>query len=444
MRSKKRKLNSPKGHPLGVQPLGNFYAFSDQSHLGPHFLRNRGLGSLAVLEDRILIGVLGLLPARDLMSVTSVSKSLYLFSSFEELWRFLVLEERGGDFSYHESGSWKATYLNRCIKSTERVVVSDFYSDYMFQYWINCCGPFLPHWLERCTVERRDSSLSAEMFIKEFETPGVPVVISNALRDWKGIGEYDLDTLDGICGDSEFRVQTVSMKYRDFNRYCKYSCDETPLYLFDHEFVEKSSVLGLSYQVPLYFPEDLFSLLPNRPRYRWLIAGPARSGSTFHKDPNGTSAWNAVVSGRKKWIFFPPSVVPPGVYVSPDQSEVGAPSSTFEWFSKFYDDALEGDVAPLECITETGDLVFVPSGWWHMVVNLEDSVAITQNYVSSRNLKKVLSFLKTKGDQVSGVCEGTDLYSEFTERLKENGLMPDEDEERPSLFGITSSFSFLS
>lgn len=39
---------------------------------------------------------------------------------------------------------------------------------------------------------------------------------------------------------------------------------------------------------------------------RWLIIGPHRSGSSFHVDPNATCAWNAVVSGAKKWILFPP------------------------------------------------------------------------------------------------------------------------------------------
>jgi hypothetical protein len=67
-------------------------------------------------------------------------------------------------------------------------------------------------------------------------------------------------------------------------------------------------------QVPAYFAEDLFSVLGEaaRPEYRWLIMGPERSGSSFHKDPNATSAWNAVVKGSKKWILFPPHITPPG------------------------------------------------------------------------------------------------------------------------------------
>lgn len=37
--------------------------------------------------------------------------------------------------------------------------------------------------------------------------------------------------------------------------------------------------------VPEYFAEDLFSLLGEngRPDYRWIIMGPEKSGSTFHK-----------------------------------------------------------------------------------------------------------------------------------------------------------------
>ena len=67
------------------------------------------------------------------------------------------------------------------------------------------------------------------------------------------------------------------------------AAEETPLYLFDQEFVTKVPRLGEEYTVPQYFAEDLFSLLGDaRPAYRWLIIGPKRGGSTFHVDPNAT------------------------------------------------------------------------------------------------------------------------------------------------------------
>ena len=42
-----------------------------------------------------------------------------------------------------------------------------------------------------------------------------------------------------------------------------------------------------------------------------------------------------------------------------------------------------------ECLQNTGEIVFVPSKWYHAVYNVEDSVAVTQNYCSRVNVEAV-------------------------------------------------------
>ena len=94
----------------------------------------------------------------------------------------------------------------------------------------------------------------------------------------------------------------MEIQVESFFQYMANQSDDMPLYLFDKDFAKRCPELTKDYSVPQPFAEDLFSVLgDSRPDYRWLIIGPARSGSSFHIDPNSTSAWNAAIRGRKKW-----------------------------------------------------------------------------------------------------------------------------------------------
>ena len=40
-------------------------------------------------------------------------------------------------------------------------------------------------------------------------------------------------------------------------------------------------------------------------KWSWLYIGPKNSRSALHVDAT-SSAWNAVLSGRKQWVAYPP------------------------------------------------------------------------------------------------------------------------------------------
>ncbi len=64
-------------------------------------------------------------------------------------------------------------------------------------------------------------------------------------------------------------------------------------------------------------------------------------------------------------------------------------------------------------------------GYWHTVVNMDDCIAITQNYVSTSNLAHCLRFLRETPDQISGIRDRPDeavqpeqMYEEFIAGLR--------------------------
>jgi hypothetical protein len=255
-----------------------------------------------------------------------------------------------------------------------------------------------------------------------------PFILTRPVREWPVYKSWDTDALLEQFGNVKFRAEAVDWSLNTYIQYMNNSSDESPLYLFDRGFVDK---MGLSvgkhqqspsYWIPECFGEDLFAVLGDkRPDDKWLIIGPARSGSTYHKDPNATSAWNAVLRGSKYWIMFPSNAStppPPGVYVSEDQSEVTSPLSIAEWLLGFHAEA-RNTPGCVEGICGEGEVLHVPSGWWHLVVNLDTSIAITQNFVPRSHLPGVLSFLKDKPDQVSGFKkEVTDPYGDFVKGMQ--------------------------
>lgn len=253
-------------------------------------------------------------------------------------------------------------------------------------------------------------------------------ILTDPVKEWPCFRRWNFDDLLAQHGDTTFRAEAVDWPLKMYIAYMHNNLDESPLYLFDRDFVRKMNLtIGRdegAYWPPECFGDDLFALLEEqRPDCRWLIVGPKRSGSTFHKDPNATSAWNAVLRGSKYWIMFPSTIdapSPPGVYMSKDQGEVTSPLSIAEWMMTYHAVARQTPGCR-EGICREGEVLHVPSGWWHLVVNLEPSIAITQNFVPTAHLDCALHFLEHRKDQVTGFRKDvSNPHSLFVEKLKQH------------------------
>ncbi|KAF9185465.1 hypothetical protein BGZ51_007949 [Haplosporangium sp. Z 767] len=425
-------------HPLGIKPLGNYYMDAGRSDFTGS-CRGPSLGQLSRLTDELVMEILNLLTAKELLTLGRVSKVLYGLTHLDDMWKTLTINQFKGDWEWQDD-TWRATFLKQSdpqydtsmiLKNRDQMKLKHFYSDTLFQPFY-CAAIGMEPYIAVENIDRR-SGLSLEQFIQEYERPGKPVIITDGAKHWPAMTKWSSEYFLNTWPDAVLRAESVDMTMRNYFKYAQGTKDESPLYLFDKNFGERCEGILEDMEVPVYFREDFFGMMgEKRPDYRWLIVGPARSGSTFHKDPNATSAWNAVITGSKKWIMFPPHILPPGVFTNEDESEVTSPVSLMEWFSNFYASTqIPDDPAdrPLEGICREGEIMFVPRGWWHAVVNLEDCIAVTQNYVGSQNLKETMQFLYLKRDQVSGVSDERreGLFEEFKEAFFKSNWTPQQE-----------------
>ncbi len=255
-----------------------------------------------------------------------------------------------------------------------------------------------------CNVARRDG-LSAADFMREYGAPGLPVVLKGGCADWNVRRRWTVAELRRAHGGERVEIARSSLVASRQNGAASVAAagkraknvtlgrfldmlggggdggggdggggdggggapdstrrraekDADPWYLMS----KRLPWVPYDFDHPAHFAD--FELPDHTRSEKALIGiGPRGSGSSFHQH---WAAWNCVAYGRKRWALLPPS----SGYASP----VG---SSRAWMAHVRPRLLDGGFGELrECVQEAGDLLYVPGGWHHSVLNLMDSVSL--------------------------------------------------------------------
>ncbi|EDW03372.1 2-oxoglutarate and iron-dependent oxygenase JMJD4 homolog [Drosophila grimshawi] len=139
------------------------------------------------------------------------------------------------------------------------------------------------------------------------------------------------------------------------------------------------------YKVPKYFASDWLNeqlIAEQKDDYRFVYMGPKDSWTSFHSDVFGSFSWSTNIVGHKKWL-----IMPPGEELKLADRLRNLPFSIDE-------SQLEEHKVRYFTINQTAnEAIFVPSGWYHQVWNMTDTISVNHNWFNACNIARVWSNL---------------------------------------------------
>jgi hypothetical protein len=251
----------------------------------------------------------------------------------------------------------------------------------------------------RCTVERVGASaLTPNRFLSEYN--GVkPVIITGLTANWSAHERWSRDALLARFGGRT--VGTRGASKADFSRtnagrggtatatlaeyVASFEDAVVPAtgppatgvphqvtYSFDPGFLKQLPELEADFEVPPHFAKSSVG----GSHKRFLFLGGAGSGLGFHG--HGAS-WNALVLGRKRWFIYPPHWFHPALKLDPARDDYDLDG--LSWFKNAYP-AVEGTaLAPTECVTAAGDVLYLPEHWMHATLNTAANVGVAVTHL---------------------------------------------------------------
>ena len=265
-------------------------------------------------------------------------------------------------------------------------------------------------------ISKRDSNiinrengnlLSYEAFARAYMEPNLPVVFqSGMVDDWKasklwknenGPSSINFQYLCEEFGKNQVEVHVQQSAGFASKKPCRIQMsveeyiwqyadmavlDGERYYLKDWKFVVQNPLYN-AYACPKFFEDDWLND-SMKDSYKFVYCGPQGTITGLHADVLYSYSWSANVAGRKRWHLIPPKYT---VCLFDIFGQRLSPHLNYTDNLVMFPRLSIAREHAIEVIQEEGETIFVPSGWYHQVENLETTLSINHNWINGFNIK---------------------------------------------------------
>ncbi|XP_058227408.1 arginine-specific demethylase JMJ20 isoform X3 [Rhododendron vialii] len=249
--------------------------------------------------------------------------------------------------------------------------------------------------------------LSYSDFVQRYLLKNEPVVLTGLMDDWRACKDWVLP--DGRPNlpffSTHFGSSTVQVAYCYTKEFTDQKREEMSVSEFIGDWLEFSSGEFNDGKSLLYLKDWHFVKV--RIRSTW---------TPLHADVFRSYSWSANVCGKKKWYFLSPTQR----HLVFDRNMKCSVYDIFEDVSKTKFPAFDKAIW-MECTQEENEIIFVPSGWYHQVHNLEDTISINHNWFNAYNISWVWDLLlRDYNEAKEYIADIKDICDDFEELCQRN------------------------
>ncbi|KFB39110.1 AGAP008415-PA-like protein [Anopheles sinensis] len=249
-----------------------------------------------------------------------------------------------------------AEFFNRYFRPNHPVIITSIAKDWeCYNKWINRTEN-IPPTLDVAYLKAR--------------LPNVPVPVADCAKQYYNSHEkVELQLHDFLntwaCFENEETTQTELPTKRSRYYLKDWHLQSTvPEYCF--------------YQTPRFFASDWLNeylVETGADDYRFVYMGPKGTWTGFHADVFGSYSWSVNVFGQKLWYLLLPGEERKLLDSLNNLPFMITETLLHEVDAKFY-----------TIRQRPGEAIFVPSGWYHQVQNVEDAISVNHNWFNGCNV----------------------------------------------------------